>query len=54
MPPVKGVIRMFYYLSALLIQEGDNVKMIDCEHYDMKGYLPASLMNMAIASETAK
>ena len=28
--------------------------MLDLEHFDMKGYIPASLMNMTIASETAK
>jgi hypothetical protein len=28
--------------------------MIDFEYANLKGYLPASLMNMAIAAETAK
>ena len=54
MPPVKSVIRMFNHVNAYFKQEGDHVSMIDFEYANMKGYLPASLLNMAIASETAK
>lgn len=54
MPPVKNVIRMFNYVSCMLKQEGDNVIFTDIEHFDIKGYMPSSLLNMTIASETAK
>ena len=54
MPPQKKIIRMFNHVNAFFKQEGDNVTMVDFEYANMKGYLPASLMNMAIASETAK
>ena len=54
MPPVPKVIRMFNHMLAFVKQDGENVHMIDYEYANLKGYLPASLMNMAIASETAK
>lgn len=53
-PVQKGMIRMFYYVSFLVKQEGDDVSMVDFEHFDMKGYMPASLLNMTFAAETAK
>lgn len=54
MPLVKDIIRMYYYEALLLQQQGDNLLMTECIHMDMKGYMPASLMNMTIASETSK
>lgn len=53
-PVTKGVIRMFTYVSYFLKQDGDDVVMTDFEHFDMKGYMPASLLNMTFAAETAK
>lgn len=53
-PVTKGIIRMFSYMAFTLKQEGDDVVMHDCEHFDMKGYMPAFMLNMTIASETAK
>ena len=53
-PQVAKVVRMYNHILTYLKQEGDNVTMLDFEYLNLKGYLPASLMNMAIASETAK
>lgn len=54
MPPVKGVVRMFNHVTSFLKQDGKNVKMIDYEYVNMKGYLPAALLNMTMASEMGK
>ena len=54
MPPNPKIVRMFNHVVTFLKQEGSDVIMHDFEYFNMKGYLPASLMNMAIASETAK
>ena len=51
-PLVKGVVRMQFNAVALLHQVGDNVKQLEFEHYDMKGYMPASLLNMVVAGES--
>lgn len=53
-PPVAKVVRMYNHICCYFKQVGDNVTMLDFEYMNLKGYLPASLMNMAIASETAK
>ena len=54
MPEVKKVIRMYNHLVLMVKPKGNNTIMYDFEYANMKGYLPASLMNMALASETAK
>ena len=54
MPPNPKVVRMFYHAVLFLKQVGADVVMIDFEYVNLKGYLPASLLNMTIASECAK
>jgi len=53
-PVVKGAIKMFCSTNTLFRTTGDTTEMMDIEHFDMKGSMPASLMNMSIASETNK
>ena len=53
-PAKKGIVRMYYYFAVLMKQEGDNIKFTDIIQLDFKGYMPSALMNMSMASETAK
>ena len=52
--PDPKVIRMFNHAICFLKQEGNDVTMTDFEYFNLRGYLPASLLNMTIASETSK
>lgn len=54
MPPIPKVVRMYNHIVCFCKQSGNNVIMLDFEYANLKGYLPASLLNMAVASETAK
>ena len=48
-PLVKGVIRMTMFKCSLAWDEGSDLKLIEFSNFDMGGYFPARLMNMAMA-----
>jgi len=52
-PPHDDYVRMVYFKSALYTQEGPDVRVVQFENFDLRGYFPAKLLNM-IASQHAK
>ena len=55
-PPIKGIVRMTMSVHGL-IKPGSTPGVVDyteLSKFDMKGHLPARLLNMVIASEAQK
>ena len=54
MPVDPKIVRMFFLGLYFFKQAGQDVKVLEFEYANLKGYLPASLLNMTIASELTK
>lgn len=52
-PEHDGAVRMMYYKSNMDTQEGADVRIVQFESMDLRGYFPASMMNMIISQYTA-
>jgi len=46
-------VRMMYYKSMMMTQEGPDMRITQFENMDMRGYFPTSLMNMIISQNTS-
>lgn len=57
-PPIKGVVRMYMAINCIVRANkespNDTVDYCEMSIYDMKGYVPARLLNMVMASESLK
>ena len=56
-PLVKGVVRMFQQINGYARYDKEDPTLVhytEISHFDMKGYMPARLFNMIIASLAAK
>ena len=56
-PPVKGVVRCHQQICAYWHVDKEDptlTRYTEIDTFDLKGYMPAKLLNMTIASETAK
>jgi hypothetical protein len=56
-PPMKGVIRMFQQVTSVVKPDPNDPTQTlytEIDSFDMKGSIPAKLMNLVLASETAK
>jgi len=51
-PHADDAVRMMYYKSIVWTQEGPDARMTQFENMDLRGYFPASLMNMIISQYT--
>ena len=51
-PHVDDAVRMMYYKSMVWTQDGPDVRFTQFENMDLRGYFPASLMNMIISQYT--
>ena len=40
---------MMYYKSDMYTQEGNDIRLVQFENMDMRGYFPSSMMNMIIS-----
>jgi len=49
-----NVVRMEMMKIQELEQVGEDLKLVDVTYMDMKGYIPASLMNMAMTTMISK
>jgi len=57
-PEVPNVVRMFLFIRSYIRPNkdspADTIDYTEITHFNMKGYFPARLMNMVIASEAQK
>jgi hypothetical protein len=53
-PEFKGIIRMDMFKMSLCWQDGPDTTMIEFSSFDMKGSIPASLINMIMAASITK
>ena len=51
-PHEDDAVRMMYYKTQIYTQEGPDLKLTQFESVDLRGYFPASLMNMIISQYT--
>ena len=49
-PPKKGVIRIQMFQALLFWSEGEDCRAIQFQTFNMGGYFPMRLLNMAIGS----
>ena len=52
-PEHDGAVRMMYYKSIMYTQEGPDMRIVQFENMDLRGYFPSSMMNMIISQYTA-
>ena len=54
-PTIKNVVRMYSLTYFKVSEESDGIlNYTEISNFDLKGYLPASLMNMIMSSEVEK
>jgi hypothetical protein len=56
-PKYPGVIRMFHFLQGESYHDKDDPTILhyrETSYADMKGYVPTSLLNMVVASQSSK
>ena len=53
-PAVKNVVRMYQRIYFTAKDVDGDLHYTEISNFDMKGYMPARLMNMLISSETEK
>ena len=53
-PSPKGTLRMSIAAYSFVENVGNDLHLVEFANADMKGYIPASLLNMVIGSVTAK
>lgn len=52
-PEHDDAVRMMYYRSNMDTQEGPDLRIVQFENMDLRGYFPSSMMNMIISQYTA-
>ena len=49
-PATGDAVRIQVFKASLVSNEGSNLRLIEYQHMDVGGYVPASLMNMVMGS----
>ena len=53
-PETPGVVRVEIFKTMMLVQEGEDLKVTDFSHLDLKGYFPVRIMNMMLGTMMSK